>query len=199
MTTETTTITGRPNATLPLTGNERLVMDEVGEGARTVDATTQDVANLAPPPEPLVCGQASRMTTGIIAFPAGYQSGQYVATGLVATFDTSTANGTALGASDQFGLKNTSSATRLFDVYGSMDAKDGNNLILGIKLAKNGAEVNQSECRAFTGSGGQEAKLVTRWMIELNSGDEVSLMIANHTSTSNLELRRGRIIAIEVR
>jgi hypothetical protein len=47
MTQQTTTITDRPNATLPLTGNERLVMDEVGEGARTVDAPASAIAALA--------------------------------------------------------------------------------------------------------------------------------------------------------
>jgi len=47
MTQQTTTITDRPNATLPLTGNERLVMDEVGPGARTVDAPASAVAALA--------------------------------------------------------------------------------------------------------------------------------------------------------
>jgi len=46
MTLDPTTITGCPNATLPLQGNERLVMDQ---GTQTVDASTQDVANLAAP------------------------------------------------------------------------------------------------------------------------------------------------------
>lgn len=40
-----TTITGLPNATTPLSGSERVPMDQSGT---TVDATTQDVANLAP-------------------------------------------------------------------------------------------------------------------------------------------------------
>lgn len=39
-----TTITGLPNATTPLSGSERLPMDQAGV---TVDATSQDVANLA--------------------------------------------------------------------------------------------------------------------------------------------------------
>jgi hypothetical protein len=47
MTLDTSTITGRPDATLPLTGNERVVMDEVGPGARTVDAPASAVAALA--------------------------------------------------------------------------------------------------------------------------------------------------------
>ena len=40
----TTTITGLPNATTPLTGTERVPMDQAGA---TKDATTQDIANLA--------------------------------------------------------------------------------------------------------------------------------------------------------
>jgi len=39
------TITGLPNATLPLDGSERVPMDQAGG---TKDATTQDIANLAP-------------------------------------------------------------------------------------------------------------------------------------------------------
>jgi hypothetical protein len=43
-------------------------------------------------------------------------------------------------------------------VYGSIDAKTvtGNNKILGIKLAKNGTAIDQTECRAFTGSGARK-------------------------------------------
>lgn len=41
---ETTTISGRPNAA-PLDGSERVIMDQ---GDDTVDASTQDIANLAP-------------------------------------------------------------------------------------------------------------------------------------------------------
>jgi hypothetical protein len=40
-----TTITGLPNATTPLSGTERVPMDQSGA---TADATTQDIANLAP-------------------------------------------------------------------------------------------------------------------------------------------------------
>ena len=40
-----TTITGLPNATTPLSGSERVPMDQAGT---TKDATTQDIANLAP-------------------------------------------------------------------------------------------------------------------------------------------------------
>jgi hypothetical protein len=36
-------------------------------------------------------------------------------------------------------------------------------------------------------------------MVELEDGDEVSLFIANHSGTSDLVLKRGRLVAVEVR
>jgi hypothetical protein len=141
-------------------------------------------------------GQCSKMTDGTIDITA---QGSYISTGLTATLDTDTAYGMVLGTTDAFGLKNDSGATKLFRVYGSIDATDGNNSTLGVKLAKNGVAIDNSECRAFTGSGAQEAKLVTSWMVELDDGDEVSLLIANHSNTTDIVLKRGRVIAVEVR
>jgi hypothetical protein len=141
-------------------------------------------------------GQCSKMTDGTIDITA---QGSYISTGLTATLDTDTAYGMVLGTTDAFGLKNDSGSTKLFRIYGSMDATDGNNSTLGVKLAKNGVAIDNSECRAFTGSGAQEAKLVTSWMVELDDGDEVSLLIANHSNTTDIVLKRGRVIAVEVR
>jgi hypothetical protein len=141
-------------------------------------------------------GQCSKMTDGTIDITT---QGTYVTTGLTATLDSDTAYGMVLGTTDAFGLKNDSGGTKLFRVYGSIDATDGNNSTLGIKLAKNGTAIDNSECRAFTGSGAQEAKLVTSWMVELADGDEVSLLIANHSNTTDITLKRGRVVAVEVR
>ena len=141
-------------------------------------------------------GQCSKVTDGTIDIVT---QGVYVSTGLTATLDADTAYGMVMGTTDAFGLKNDSGTTKLFRVYGSIDATDGNNSTLGIKLAKNGTAIDNSECRAFTGSGSQEAKLVTSWMVELADGDEVSLLIANFSGTSDLSLKRGRIVADEVR
>jgi len=141
-------------------------------------------------------GQCSKMTDGTIDITA---QGSYISTGLTATLDTDTAYGMVLGTTDAFGLKNNSGGTKLFRIYGSIDATDGNNSTLGVKLAKNGVAIDNSECRAFTGSGAQEAKLVTSWMVELDDGDEVSLLIANHSNTTDIVLKRGRVIAVEVR
>jgi len=141
-------------------------------------------------------GQCSKMTDGTIDITT---QGTYVTTGLTATLDSSTAYGMVLGTDDAFGLKNDSGGTKLFRIYGSIDATDGNNSTLGVKLAKNGVAIDNSECRAFTGSGAQEAKLVTSWMVELDDGDEVALLIANHSNTTDIVLKRGRVIAVEVR
>ena len=144
----------------------------------------------------LVRGQASKMTSGTIAISA---SGTYQSTGLTATFDSSTAYGMTLGTTNLFGLKNTSSASRLCMVQASMDASAGNNHTLGISLAKNGAVISQSECRAFTGSNSQITKLFCFWMVQLAVNDEVAMYVANHSDTTSISFQRGRISAVEVR
>jgi hypothetical protein len=145
----------------------------------------------------MVRGQASKMDSGTIDIVT---QGVYVTTGLTATLDASTVNGMTLGTTHAFALKNTSGATKLMQIYGSIDAKtvSGNNKVLGIKLAKNGTAIDQTECRAFTGSGNEEAKLVTNWMISMAANDEVSLFIANHSSNVDIAFARGRIVASEV-
>jgi hypothetical protein len=56
MTLETTTITGRPNASLPLTGNELVIMDQ---GGTTPRAKASDVAKTLPAATPTTPGQLS--------------------------------------------------------------------------------------------------------------------------------------------
>ena len=163
---------------------------KIGDGATAWTGLSYYIDGVA------IRGQCSKMTDGTIDITA---QGSYISTGLTATLDTDTAYGMVLGIDDAFGLKNNSGGTKLFRVYGSIDATDGNNSTLGIKLAKNGVAIDNSECRAFTGSGAQEAKLVTSWMVELDDGDEVSLLIANHSNTTDITFKRGRVIAVEVR
>lgn len=167
-----------------------------------VNTTTNQVVITTPGPagpsgatSAMARGQISKMTSGLITIVT---QGAYVSTGLTATLDATTASGMALGTTDTFALKNSSGATKLFRFYGSIDAADGNNNTLGIKLAKNGIAIDATECRAFTGSSNQEAKLVTSWMIELANEDEVSLLIANHSHATNIEFRRGRLVASEI-
>jgi hypothetical protein len=140
-------------------------------------------------------GQASRTTDDTIDITS---QGVYQPTGLVANFDLPTAVGMSLGTTDQFALKNTSGSTRVFRFYASYDGTAGNNQMLGIKLAKNGALIDETECRAFTGSNINEGKLVTSWIIEMDDDDEVAVWVANHSGTDDIVMKRGRILATSV-
>ena len=173
----------------------------------TVNETTNTVVVTTPGPAgpsgaagsvaAAVRGQVSKMDAGTIDIVT---QGVYVSTGLTGTFDSTTADGMTLGTSNAFAVKNTSGGTKLMQIYGSIDAKtaSGNNKVLGIKLAKNGTVIDQTECRAFTGSGNDEAKLVTNWMISMAANDEVSLFIANHSSNVDITLGRARLVAVQV-
>jgi hypothetical protein len=167
----------------------------VNETTNTVIVTTPGPAGPSGAAATMVRGQISKMDTGTITIST---QGVYVATGLTGIFDTATANGITLGTTHAFALKNTSAGSKLLRFYGSIDATAGNNQILGIKLAYNGVAIDETECRAFTGSGGQEAKLVTSWMIEVGHEDEISLFIANHSAATNISFKRGRLVASEV-
>ena len=144
----------------------------------------------------LARGQASKTTADTITIAS---AGVYQSTGLTAVYDTSTGYQTSLGTSDAFAIKNTSGATKLFQVQASMDAYAGNNHTLGIKLAKNGVGIDQSECRAFSGATGQIAKLLCFWMVELDPNDEVAMYVSNTSDTTTIQFHRGRISAIEVK
>ena len=172
----------------------------VNETTNTVVVTTPGPAGPAGPSgsaAAAVRGQVSKMDAGTIDIVT---QSVYVSTGLTGTFDSTTANGMTLGTSNAFAVKNTSGSTKLMQIYGSIDAKtaSGNNKVLGIKLAKNGTAIDQTECRAFTGSGNEEAKLVTNWMISMAANDEVALFIANHSSNVDITFSRGRLVAAQV-
>ena len=166
---------------------------KVGNGVSAWSALSYYIASSVP----LVRGQVSKMTDGTIDIVT---QGVYVSTGLTATLDADTAYGMVLGTTDTFGLKNDSGATKLFRVYGSIDANTvtGNNKALGVKLALNGVVIDATECRANTGGTNEQAKLMTSWMVELDDGDEVSLFIANHSSDVDIAFQRGRLVASEV-
>lgn len=144
---------------------------------------------------PEVRGQLSRLTPGTVS---GITAGVYKSTGLLGVLDTATANGIGLGTTDTFALKNTSGITRLMRVLGSMDASAGNNHYIGIKLALNGVVIDETECRAFTGSGNAEAKLVCEWLVTMPANSEVALFVTNVTDTTSINFKRGRLVASEV-
>jgi hypothetical protein len=139
-------------------------------------------------------GQVSNTTGGT----ASVTQGVYSATTVVGTLDAGVTTGMGLATTNNFGLKNTSGTTRIFRFYGSVDAKGANpNHVLGIRLAKNGTSIPETECRAYASSNA-EAKLVTSWMIELADQDEVNIHMTSYNASETITIARGRLVASTV-
>jgi len=148
----------------------------------------------------IVMGQCSRLTDGTI--PIATQ-GTYVSVpaGVTATLDTAVSYGIALDTTTSgFALKNTSGIGRFFHVYASMDVTAGNNRTVGLRLNHIGGsgEIAATDCRSFTGTENHEAKLVTSWIIYMAPNTSVTMMVANHSSTASVVLKRGRLVIASV-
>jgi hypothetical protein len=140
-------------------------------------------------------GQVSKITSGTINIAT---AGTYQSTGLTATLDSEN-EGIILGTTDLFAVKNVTGSPQLLKIYGSADIDAaGASKTLGVKLALNGTPIDNTECNAVTGTGSNFAKLVTNWMIELQPDDEVALYVTNKTSSGNVTLLRGRLVASTV-
>jgi hypothetical protein len=139
-------------------------------------------------------GQCSRTTLGPVTITT---LNEYVLANVAPTLDAANSVDVAL-ADAGMGLKYTGEFARAVKVYASADVSDGNNKSYGLRLALNGTTVPETECRAFHTFGAQEAKLVTQWIFTLQPNDQVQMYFANHTDTSNLEFRRGRVIMTSI-
>ncbi len=165
---------------------------------RPISVTITQVGKTGPPgpqgppvgnlPRGQISIQGNTTATNIIT------AGAFVAAGINGALDTLTDIDFTALADGEFGLKYNGAATKVFWIFGSYDCSDGNNQTLAIRMAKNGTAILETECRAFTSGGGAEAKLVSTWMLELATGDEVSLLVANISSTNDVIIRRGRLV-----
>jgi len=118
----------------------------------------------------------------------------FVEAGINGVLDTDTdVNFTAL-TGGRIGLRYTGSDTRIFWCYGSYDGTAGNNHLIGIRLAKNGNSIPETESRANTGSHQQEVKLICLWMISLSTNDTLSIQVANGTN-HDITIKRARLVA----
>jgi hypothetical protein len=141
-------------------------------------------------PQPMR-GLLVRQTTGTVTITT---TGVYVPINLAGTLDTDiTFNMVAASAPNVSGVKNDTDQTRTMLVIGSYDGKAGNNHVLGLKFAVDGVALNDTECTSFGGPGGQFAKVITHSIIRLGPDEEVSLLAANLTGTTNIDIARYRI------
>lgn len=124
-------------------------------------------------------------------------AGTYVEMNITGTFDTADSYGLIAPNTASFGIKNDSGSTQLLHFIATADIGAPNNEVVGLRLALNGSPLSETTCQAGTGVGGAGfAKVMTQWMIELNDGDEVSMWLANVTTTDNLTVYRAKIVAI---
>lgn len=133
--------------------------------------------------------QGNTISTDIVT------AGVFVEAGINGVLDTNTVVNFTATNDNRIGLRYTGSDDRIFWCYGSADAVAGNNQMLAIRLAKNGTSIPETECRAFTASNAQEAKLVTTWMIELSTNDTISVVLANPDHTTDITIKRARLVA----
>lgn len=138
-------------------------------------------------------GQSWRMNDATVS---GIARDVYSVVNISGFFDNSVASGIVAASGTGFGLRNNTGATFIFQVSVALEASAGNQDHLGIMLTKNGAVVSGTDSRAHTGNSSSEAPLnIPRHLISLSNGDEVGVAVANFSSSANIIIRRGRIVA----
>lgn len=139
-------------------------------------------------------GQIVRVDSGTISIAT---SSVYQSTGLTASLEPESF-GMSLATSNDFGIKNTSGETILFLIEAQIDIECSANQELGMKLAINGNPVDKTETLGITEMVGLTdiITLKTSYLIELDDDDEVSIFVRNFTSDDDINLLKGKIIAI---
>lgn len=170
-----------------------LGVDELNEQVYIrIGQTIRQLGLVGNPGSGAVFGQISSQTQSTVIVSTQsfyYPTGQVGILGL--------SSGMIIG-SEGLSLENISGATQTLFILGSCDAKDGNNTSLGLRIAYNGVDIPSTECRAFAAAGADQSKLLSSTILEMGNGDEVSLRIANHTSTGNIDVYRSRIVAVPI-
>lgn len=140
-------------------------------------------------------GAISRQAIGTVTIDS---ADTYVPMSLMPTLDDSSFNMSLPSNHNVTGLKNNGLETRLFVVIATYDGKGGNNHAIGLKLALNGVQIDETECTSFGGGGGQFAKTMTQWMLYLDPDDEISMYAANKDTSDNLSIARLKMIAYSI-
>lgn len=124
--------------------------------------------------------------------------GQWTATGIAGDFDGPIAYGMVQGTTDTFGLKNTSGVTRvgLFTCGITIDPFVGNNKEVGLALTLDGVVLTDSIQKAFCKSGDEKVIMYASHIISVPNNSEVSVRVANFTSTNDLEVHNGLITCV---
>jgi hypothetical protein len=150
----------------------------------------------AGPPANQFRGALYRTTSGTISF-TGVTPGVFINSGLTGTLESTTAIGTAAGASGVFGVRRTDPGPQMTYVIATADVTAAAPKLLAIKLALNGVPINATECNASV-TNQVVAKLHSMWLLELNEDDVVSVWFANYTSSAAITIARARMVVFGV-
>jgi hypothetical protein len=123
--------------------------------------------------------------------------GVYVPMNITGIFDTSNSQGTSAPTVGTFGVKNISNKRLKFLVIATADVEIGNNKTVGWRLAVNGVALPETTCGAKTGTNNL-AKVLTQWIVQLDTNDEVTCLLANLTDSNNIQVDRSKIVAVKV-
>lgn len=155
----------------------------------TLDVSARGPAG--PPGDEQYYGSISLLTDTTVSIPTQNTYVPLVATQAVEGIS----KGIKQDGAGEIVLKNTLNSPVLVDVYSSADLTAGNNQQIGLKLSVNGNIIDETECRASTGSARVEAKLVTSWLIEMQPNDLLQIRLANIEATTDLVVKRAKLKA----
>ena len=122
-------------------------------------------------------------------------AGVYVPINLAGTLDADGTFNTVAGTVNASGLKNDTDQARTIMFVVSSAASGADNDAVGLKLAVNGVPIDATECGSFTGPSGRANEMSTQWIQRVEPDDEISLWVANLSSTTNLSVERFKILA----
>jgi hypothetical protein len=95
--------------------------------------------------------------------------------------------------SGKLGLKNISQKAYYVDVTATADLEaKGSAKEMGLRIVKNGADLDGAECRATVATG-YIGKLHSFGIVRVEPGDELTIQIANFSNTNNPDFERGRM------
>jgi hypothetical protein len=75
---------------------------------------------------------------------------------------------------------------RDFQVTATVSLSSGNNNVIGVYVAKNGAVISSSEMYSTTSSGGKAESITCQTILELNENDYVEIWVENNTATTDI-------------
>lgn len=78
------------------------------------------------------------------------------------------------------------SLTRLFKITSTISLTSGNNNQIGVYIAKNGIELNESEMYVTANGSGRAENVTAQTIVQLGTNDYIEIFIENNTITNNI-------------